>query len=105
MTRIFERPEKGFKFPMYYRPQCSPLPGPGHIGTFTFPEVPPFPWWRKWQPINAWNQERLLKTANNDTVVFDAITTGNFGGLDAWLDESPHASLEIKTNHGSLFKI
>ena len=57
---------------------------------------------RKWQPINAWNQERLLKTANNDTVVFDAITTGNFGGFDAWLDESPQASLEIETNHGSL---
>ena len=57
---------------------------------------------RRWQPINAWNQERLLETADNDTVVFDAITTGNFGGFDAWLDESPHASLEIETNHGRL---
>jgi hypothetical protein len=35
-------------------------------------------------------------------VIFDAITTGNFGGFDAWLDEGPHASLEIETNHGSL---
>jgi hypothetical protein len=56
----------------------------------------------KWQPINAWNQERLLETANNDTVAFDAITTGNFGGFDAWLKESPNATLEIETNHGSL---
>ena len=57
---------------------------------------------RKWQPMNAWNQERLLETADNDTVVFDAITTGNFGGFDVWLDEGPQAMLEIETNHGSL---
>ena len=39
---------------------------------------------------------------NNDTVAFDAITTGNFGGFDAWLDESPEAHLEIETNHGTI---
>jgi hypothetical protein len=39
---------------------------------------------------------------NNDTVIWDAITTGNFGGFDAWLDESPDARLEIETNHGTI---
>ena len=57
---------------------------------------------RHWQGFNTWNQERLLETVNNDTVVWDAITTGNFGGFDVWLDESPDAHLEIETNHGTL---
>lgn len=59
---------------------------------------------RYWQGLNAWNPERRLEMVNNDTVVFDAITTGNFGGFDAWLDESPDACLEIETNHGSIAK-
>ncbi|MEE9516498.1 MAG: DUF3604 domain-containing protein, partial [Candidatus Adiutricales bacterium] len=57
---------------------------------------------RHWQGLNAWNQERQFETVNNDTVVWDAITTGNFGGFDVWLDESPEAHLEIETNHGTL---
>ncbi|MCP4623822.1 MAG: DUF3604 domain-containing protein [bacterium] len=57
---------------------------------------------RHWQGINAWNPERRFEMVNNDTVVFDAITTGNFGGFDAWLDEGPEAQLEIETNHGSI---
>ena len=57
---------------------------------------------RHWQAINAWNPERRFEMVNNDTVVFDAITTGNFGGFDIWLDESPDGRLEIETNHGSL---
>jgi hypothetical protein len=57
---------------------------------------------RHWQGVNAWNPERRLEMVNNDTVVFDAITTGNFGGFDAWLDESPDAHLEIETNHGTI---
>jgi hypothetical protein len=57
---------------------------------------------RHWQGINAWNPERRFEMVNNDTVVFDAITTGNFGGFDAWLDEGPEAHLEIETNHGSI---
>jgi len=57
---------------------------------------------RHWQGINAWNPERQLEMVNHDTVVFDAITTGNFGGFDAWLDERPDARLEIETNHGAI---
>jgi hypothetical protein len=57
---------------------------------------------RHWQGLNTWNQERILETVNSDTMVWDAITTGNFGGFDVWLDESPDARLEIETNHGTL---
>jgi hypothetical protein len=57
---------------------------------------------RHWQAINAWNPERLLEISNTDTVDFDAITTGNFGGFDAWLGEGPDSHLEIETNHGSI---
>jgi hypothetical protein len=38
---------------------------------------------------------------NGDTVVWDAITTGNFGGFDAWLDEEADATLDIQTNLAS----
>ena len=34
--------------------------------------------------------------------MWDAITTGNFGGFDVWLDEDPDAHLEIDTNHCTL---
>jgi len=34
--------------------------------------------------------------------IWDTITTGSFGGFDAWLDESPEAYLEIDSNHGSM---
>ena len=50
--------------------------------------------------INAWNHERKLEQYNGDTVVFDAITTGNFGGFDAWLEKSDGATLDISTNLG-----
>jgi hypothetical protein len=35
---------------------------------------------------------------NGDTVVWDAITTGNFGGFDVWLDEAADTTLVIQTN-------
>ena len=54
------------------------------------------------QPINDWNKERLLEQRGPDTIVFDAITTGNFGGFDAWLDEAPGAGLSVTTNLGAL---
>jgi len=52
------------------------------------------------EKINAWNHERKLEQYNGDTVVFDAITTGNFGGFDAWLAKSDGATLDISTNLG-----
>ena len=53
---------------------------------------------RRFQLINAWNPERRFDLINDDTLVWDAITTGNFGGFDAWLDEGPGATLAIRTN-------
>ena len=52
--------------------------------------------------INAWNLEKRLETVSGDAVAFDAITTGNFGGFDVWLDEDPDGVVEIATNHGAL---
>ncbi|MGK0169425.1 MAG: hypothetical protein ACI9W2_001146 [Gammaproteobacteria bacterium] len=52
--------------------------------------------------LNAWNHERLLEQRGSDTVEWDAITTGNFGGFDAYLDEGAGARLEIRTNLGDL---
>jgi hypothetical protein len=52
--------------------------------------------------VNAWNLERRLEQHSADAVVFDALTTGNFGGFDVWVDEDVDGMIEIETNHGSL---
>ncbi|MEZ5732521.1 MAG: DUF3604 domain-containing protein [Paracoccaceae bacterium] len=54
------------------------------------------------EKINSWNHERLLELAGGDTVVFDTITTGNFGGFDVWLDESAAARIAIDCNRCAL---
>lgn len=48
--------------------------------------------------VNAWNHERRLEQLGDDTVAFNAITTGNFGGFDLWLDETANARLSIESN-------
>jgi len=53
------------------------------------------------QKINAWNHERPIVLEGDNTVRWDTLTTGNFGGVDLWLDESEGAELEIETNHAS----
>lgn len=50
--------------------------------------------------INAWNHERPFYL-DGDTVRFDAITTGNFGGCDLWLDGDRPGRLEIETGLAS----
>ena len=57
---------------------------------------------KKWQAINNWNPERQFEASGDDTLKWDAITTGNFGGFDAWLDESTGARLALETSQGSL---
>ncbi|MFT5446304.1 MAG: hypothetical protein ACI9DC_001470 [Gammaproteobacteria bacterium] len=54
------------------------------------------------QKINIWNHERMVDLQGSDTVQFDTITTGNFGGFDAWLDKGRGGQLEIVSNHGAL---
>ena len=51
--------------------------------------------------INAWNHERRLEVDGHDLVTWEAITTGNFGGFDVWLEEGPAARLQLATNHVS----
>ncbi|MCR9254988.1 MAG: DUF3604 domain-containing protein [Alphaproteobacteria bacterium] len=51
------------------------------------------------EPINAWNHERRPTLAAPDRVTWDTLTTGNFGGVDLWLeDERGDARLDIETN-------
>ena len=52
--------------------------------------------------VNAWNKERLLEQRGADTIVFEAVTTGNYGGFDAWLSDGSAGELEIATNLGNL---
>jgi hypothetical protein len=52
----------------------------------------------KMAKINAWNHEKLLEQVGHDTVYFDALTTGNFGGFDVWLEEGADAVLDIGSN-------
>ncbi|MEL7098125.1 MAG: DUF3604 domain-containing protein [Pseudomonadota bacterium] len=55
------------------------------------------------QAINAWNLERQCTQTGPDSVAIDAVTTGNFSGIDLWLDTligtlklgTPHASATI----------
>jgi hypothetical protein len=54
------------------------------------------------EKINAWNHEKLLEVDSRDCVVFDAITTGNYGGFDIWLSDAENGGLSIETNHGTL---
>ncbi len=56
---------------------------------------------KRLEKINAWNHERLLELEDSDTVVFDAITTGNYGGFDVWL-AGDGGSVEIETNLGNM---
>ena len=52
-------------------------------------------------PINRWNPEGLLEQRGRAQMAFEAVTTGNFGGVDLCLD-SDDAELTIRTNLGDL---
>ncbi len=58
----------------------------------------------KMAKINAWNHERLLEAKGSDEIAWDAITTGNYGGFDVWLQNHEDATLTIETNQGTLNK-
>lgn len=40
------------------------------------------------QKINSWNLDRKLEQIDDKTIAVDAVTTGNFGGCDIWLDSN-----------------
>ncbi|MBT3557621.1 MAG: DUF3604 domain-containing protein [Rhodospirillales bacterium] len=52
-------------------------------------------------PINAWNHERPTRMKSDDLVTFDTLTTGNFGGFDAWITEGSSTRITIETDHVS----
>ncbi|NNE24153.1 MAG: DUF3604 domain-containing protein [Rhizobiales bacterium] len=51
--------------------------------------------------INVWNHEHPVELDGGNAVTFDTITTGNFGGFDAWLDDGANGTLNIETGHVS----
>jgi hypothetical protein len=57
---------------------------------------------RRLEKINIWNHERLVAQQGSDTVQFDTITTGNYGGFDVWLDGGDGGKLDLVSNHGAL---
>ena len=55
------------------------------------------------QKINAWNHERRLEQSGSDTIEWDAMTTGNYGGFDVWLAvNQSDSSVDLISNHGAL---
>ncbi|MEC7236549.1 MAG: DUF3604 domain-containing protein, partial [Pseudomonadota bacterium] len=52
-------------------------------------------------PINRWNPERLLEQRGGSQIAFESVTTGNFAGVDLWLD-SDDAELAVRTNLGEM---
>ncbi|MCB1423873.1 MAG: DUF3604 domain-containing protein [Nitratireductor sp.] len=51
------------------------------------------------EKVNAWNHERPVEQASDHQVTWDTLTTGNFGGFDAWLEGSLTGTLDIETGH------
>ena len=51
--------------------------------------------------LNRWNPERLFEQRGSAQLAFESVTTGNFAGVDLWLNNHA-ASLSVKTNHGDL---
>lgn len=54
------------------------------------------------QKFNIWNHERLFELIGSDTVLWDAVSTGNIGGFDVWLGEGRDGVVQIATNRGRL---
>jgi hypothetical protein len=48
-------------------------------------------------PINLWNLDKKLEQAGPGEIVWSALTTGGFGGFDAWLADPRSGALRIDT--------
>ncbi len=48
-------------------------------------------------PINLWNLDKKLEQTGPGRLVWSALTTGGFGGFDAWLADPQAGSLDIDT--------
>jgi len=54
----------------------------------------------RFDAINAFNPERQPTQQGSDTIIFDTVTTGNFGGVDVWLQGT--GLMVVTTNHGAM---
>src|SRR5262249_48982119 len=48
-------------------------------------------------PINLWNLDKKLTQTGSGTLVWEALTTGGFGGFEAWLADPLSGTLRIDT--------
>jgi hypothetical protein len=48
-------------------------------------------------PINLWNLDKQLRQTGPATLAREALTTGGFGGFDAWLVDARSGTLRIDT--------
>jgi hypothetical protein len=48
-------------------------------------------------PINLWNLDKKLTQTGPGTLSWEALTTGGFGGFDAWLADPRSGTLRIDT--------
>jgi hypothetical protein len=48
-------------------------------------------------PINLWNLDKKLAQTEPGTLSWEALTTGGFGGFDAWLTDARSGTLRIDT--------
>ncbi|MGI9384753.1 MAG: DUF3604 domain-containing protein, partial [Methyloligellaceae bacterium] len=48
-------------------------------------------------PINFFNRDKTLERVDEAGLEWRALTTGNFGGFDAWLADAAAGTLEIET--------
>ena len=53
---------------------------------------------RKLDPINRYNLDKRFEQTEENRVEWTALTTGGFGGFDAWLDDASSGSLYIETH-------
>ncbi|MGE3624887.1 MAG: DUF3604 domain-containing protein [Hyphomicrobiales bacterium] len=51
---------------------------------------------------NNWNLDRGLKLDGAQKATFKAVTTGNFGVIDLWLEKQGEGRLKVETAHASL---
>ena len=51
----------------------------------------------KTKPINFFNADKTLDQTSDNMLVWKALTTGNYGGFDAWLEDGMSGSIDIQT--------
>jgi hypothetical protein len=53
-------------------------------------------------PINLWNLDKQLRQTGPADLAWEALTTGGFGGFDAWLTDPRSGTLRIDTPAGQM---